>query len=250
MVAGNWTNNDGLVLQFGTAKAVTEVGGDYMVLGDIREIEAYISLAQTTWGTAVGVYPAVPALPSSFSGTSTPIAAGIQSLTTLFPLQNTAPVLTASSGNGLILSAPQLWIDQLDLEVLVSANAGTGGATGLTGIGLAYATQAGASSAFAQVAPNAGVQLVGAAAIANLVAGKRWTYYPDGTVVGSTGAPTAGSWLGNVPLTTSFLNGTSGTLANAAYISAIASAGTFSGTTAAGLLRLRIRYGTYGAINQ
>lgn len=251
MVAGTWTNQDGLYLQFGTQKAAPEVGGEYMYYGPNRIIEAYVSLAQTQFGGSVaGATVVVPALPNGFTGTTTAIAAGVQSLTTLFPLQQTAAVTTASSGNGLILSAPQIYIDQVDLEVLVGANAGTGGATGLTGIGLVYITEAGISSAFTQVAPNAGVQIVGAISNAQMGTGKHYTWYGDGTAFGTGSPPTAGSWLGNVPLTTSFLNGTSGALANAAYLSALATGGTYSGTTAAGLLKLRISYNIYGTINQ
>lgn len=249
MVAGYWVNQDGLYLQYGTQKAVPDVGGDYMALGNNREIEMYISLAGTTFGN-LNQSQQIPALPNGFSGTTNAIAAGVQSLTTFFPLQQTAPVTSASSGNGLIINAPQLYIDQVDLEVLVGANAGTGGATGLTGIGLVYVTEAGANSAFAQVAPNAGVQLVGATSNAQMGVGKHYTWYADGTAIGTASPPTAGSWLGNVPVTTSFANGTSGTLATTAYVSALATGGTYSGTTAAGLLRLRVKYHIYGAINQ
>lgn len=256
MVSGYWLNQDGLNLQYGTSKAVPEVGGDYLMYGENRVIETYISLATTQigggTGASVGGFVQIPALPSSFSGTTNAIAAGIQSLTTFVPLQQTAVVNSASSGNGLILLNPQIWWDRIVLECLVTANAGTGGATGLTGIGLVYATEAGASSAFAQVAPNAGVQIMGAQTNANMTAGKQWVELSDGTFqgAGSTNPPTAGSWFGNIPITTSFLNGTSGALAQSAWISTIAAGGTYSGTTAAGLLKLRIYYNIYGGINQ
>lgn len=264
MVAGYWPNQDGLYLQYGTQKAVPEVGGDYLSYGDWREIETYISLATTQiGGTAGGAYVQIPALPSSFSGTTNAIAAGIQSLTTFFPLQQTAVVNSASSGNGLILVNPQIFLDTVELQCLVTANAGTGGATGLTGVGLAYLTEAGASSAFAQVAPNAGVQFLGSTLNAAMTTGATYTFRANANNTAGTGGAgylqystantatvTAGSWLGNVPITTSFLNGSSGALATSANISAIAAGGTYSGTTAAGLLKLRIRYNIYGAINQ
>lgn len=263
MVAGTWLNQDGLYLQFGTQKAVQDVGGEYMTYGSTREIETYISLAGTTIGSS-GSFVQIPALPNGFTGTGTAIQAGVQSLTNIFPLQATAPVTSATGGNGLILTAPQLYIDQIELEVLVTANAGTGGATGLSGIGLVYATEAGASSAFAQIAPNAGVQLMGAINNAAMTAGATWTFRPNANGVAANGGagfiqystaaatnlPTAPAWIGNVPQVTSFLNGSSGALANSAYISALATGGTYSGTTAAGLLKLRIRYTTYGSINQ
>lgn len=240
MVAGFWYNNDGLPLQYGTQKAIPELGGDYVMYGESREVETYIALAGFTVETG---NMQVPGIPSSFTGTSTPIAAGIQSMTNLFPLQLTAPTLTASGGNGLILGNPQLWIDQVELEVLVAANAGTGGATGLTGIGL-VTTNPGTPATFVQCTPNAGVQLVGAITNANLTAGKRWTFYPDGSVFGSTNPPTAGSWLGNVPLVTNAIT----PLPTNAWISTLAAGGTYSGTTAAGLLKLRVRYNYYGNI--
>lgn len=271
MVAGTWTNQDGLYLQFGTNKAIPELGGDWLMYGPNREIETYISLATTQFGggtgATVGGFVQVPALPNGFSsaaGTGTAIQAGVQSLTTFFPLQQTAAVTTASSGNGLILLNPQLWVDQIELVSLVSANAGTGGATGLSGIGLVYVTEAGASSQFAQVAPSAGVQLMGAINNTAMTAGATWTFRANANNSATTGGsgwiqystaattntPVAPAWMGNVPITTSFLNGVSGPLANNGYISALATGGTYTGTTAAGLLKLRIRYNIYGAINQ
>lgn len=268
MVSGYWANQDGLYLQYGTTKAVPEVGGDYLMYGDNREIETYISLATTQigggTGAASGGFVQIPALPNGFSGTTNAIAAGIQSLTTFVPLQQTAAVTTASGGNGLILLNPQIYLDTIELVSLVTPSAGTGGATGLTGIGLAYLTEAGANSAFAQVAPNAGVQLMGAINNTAMTAGATWTFRANANNSATTGGsgwiqystaattntPVAPAWMGNMPLTTSFANGTSGALATSAYISALATGGTYSGTTAAGLLKLRIRYNIYGGINQ
>lgn len=252
MVAGTWNNQDGLYLQFGTQKAVPEVGGDYMVYGDVRELETYICLAQTQWGNpSAGTGLTVPALPSSFVGTGTAIQAGIQSLTTLFPLQQTAPVTTSAGSTGVVVLAnPQLFIDSVELECLVSANAGSGGATGLTGIGLAINQPGGAG--FAQVTPNAGVQLFGSVTNAKMVAGAKYIMDPDGTFYGSASPPVAGSWFTTttpngmqVPLVTNAVT----PLPVGAYISAIAAGGTYSGSGAAGLLRLRIKYGYYGNIS-
>lgn len=245
MVAGFWYNYDGLPLQYGTQKAIPELGGDYLAYGENRVLEAYISLGTLSLGNGV---VQVPALPSSFSGTSTPIAAGIQSMTTLFPLQPVAPVTVANSSGVLNLLNPQLYIDQVDLEVLIAANAGSGGATGLTGIGLAT-TNPGVTtnSSFVQVTPNAGVQLVGAVTNAQMAAGSHYTWYADGSHFGtSASVPTAGSWLGNVPLVTNSIT----PLPTNAWISTTAAGGTFTGSSGGGLLKLRVRYNYYGTINQ
>ena len=259
MATGFWYNNDGLPLQYGQQKAIPELGGDYCLYGENREFETYISLASTTWGTNNNLQ--VPGLPSSFSGTGFPIAAGIQSMTNLFPLQPTAPVTSASGGNGLILTATQLYIDSIELLCLVSANAGTGGATGLTGIGLVTTQPASGSnpSQFVQVTPNAGVQLMGAINNTAMTAGATWTFRPNANNSATTGGsgwiqystaattntPASPAWMGNVPLVTNALT----PLPANAWVSAIATGGTYSGTTAAGLLKLRVKYTIYGNIS-
>lgn len=252
MSTGTWLNQDGLYLQFGTQKAVPEVGGEYLVYGDIREVETYICLAATQWGPpTAGTGLAVPALPSSFVGTGTAIQAGVQSLTTLFPLQQTAPVTASAGTTGVqVLAAPQLFIDSIELECLISAAAGTGGATGLTGIGLVTVNPT--TQAFVQVTPNAGTQLFGAITNAKMVAGAKWYMDPDGTFFGSATPPVAGSWFTtttpnglNVPLVTNSIT----PLPTNAYISAIAAGGTYSGSGATGLLRMRVKYGYFGNIS-
>lgn len=45
MVAGNWFNNDGLFVQFGTSKAVPTTMGDYLSLGETREVEFTLTFA-------------------------------------------------------------------------------------------------------------------------------------------------------------------------------------------------------------
>lgn len=45
MVAGNWMNNDGLYLQYGTSKAVPTTAGDFLSLGEWRDIEFTLTLA-------------------------------------------------------------------------------------------------------------------------------------------------------------------------------------------------------------
>lgn len=242
MSTGFWIDGDGRPRQYGTQKAIPEMGGDFLMYGENREVEAYIALGATTFGVAGSLQ--VPGLPLTFSGTGLPIAAGIQSMTTLFPLQQTAPVTQADANGNLILPNMQLYIDQVDFEVLVAATAGTGGATGILGIGLAAVNPA--TSAFVQVTPNAGVQIMGAATNAKMAAGMHYTWYGDGTAFGTGTPPTAGSWLGRVPLVT---NATT-PLFSHAFLSVLTTGGPYTGTNAGGLMKVRIRYNYYGTISQ
>jgi hypothetical protein len=235
-----WINNDNLPVEFGPDKAIADLGGDYLAYGEQRVFETLINLGATSWG-AGGLQNA--ALPSSFSATATSFGAvGIVSPTALFPLQPTAPVTAANSSGVLNFVAPQLRIEQIDLDCLIAANAGTGGATGLTGIGLVTVNPS--THQWAQVTPNAGVQFLGACANARMTAGAHYTWYADGTAFGTGTPPTAGSWLGNVPL----VNNAFTPLPAGAYVSAIAAGGTYTGSSGGGLLKLRIRYTWYGNI--
>lgn len=250
MSTGNWLDSDGLYRQYGTSKAIPEAGGEYLVYGDNREIEVLINLGATSYGSVSGQNVQNPALPSSFQGTVASQTAtantGIVSFTTLFPLQQVAPVTVAGTDGVLKINNPQLFIDSVELETLVSAAAGTGSATGLTGIGLVTQTTGTTPSSWVQVTPNAGVQLMGAVTNAQMTAGKRFTFYPDGTAIGTGTPPVAGSWLGNVPLFTN--TGLVPAIPVEAYISAICSGGTFTGSGGGGLIKLRIRYYYYGTI--
>src|SRR5713101_7576035 len=144
MVSGYWTNQDGLPLQYGTLKAQPELGGDYLIYGETREIETYIALVPTTWGSGGITVPAVPT--GAFVGTGLPIAAGIQDMTTMFPLQVTA---VNTGGTTISFTNTQVFVEQVDVETLI-------GATGGTSISMGLATNtSGTSAAFAQVAPNA-----------------------------------------------------------------------------------------------
>jgi hypothetical protein len=242
MSTGFWLNQDGLPLQFGTQKAIPEVAGDYLAYGENRILESYICLGNTAFGSAGTLQ--VPGLPLTFSGTSTPIAAGIQSMTTLFPLQPTAPITQADTSGNLTLNNMQLYIDQVDFEVLIAATAGTGGATGLAGIGLVTVNPA--TGAFVQVTPNAGVQIMGAATNAKMASGMHYTWYGDGTAFGTATPPTAGSWLGRVPLVTNSIT----PLPTNAFLSVLTTGGPYTGTNAGGLMKVRVRYNYYGSINQ
>lgn len=239
MVSGNWLNQDGLTLQFGTSKAIPEVGGEYMVYGETREIEQYIALVP--WQLTTGGQQ-VPAAPTSFVGTTTPAAAGITSLTTLVPLQTTAPVVT-TSGGVLTLNATQLFIEAVELETLVGAAGGTS-----LSIGLACANNSVTAPAYVQVTPNAGVQLINTVVLTTIdTAGKRTLWNSAGTTGIQSGVAAnntlagGGTWLGNVPLVTNAIV----PLPPDAYISAIA-----TGAFTNGLLKFRMRYTIYGTINQ
>ena len=243
MVSGFYMNVDGLPLQYGTQKTIPEMGGDYLVYGETREIEQLIPLVAMQVGNA-GTLVSAP--PTSFSGTGTPIAAGIQSMTTLVPLQLTAPQ-TSTVGGNIVLTNPQLFFEQVDIETLIGATGGTSLSVGL--VTNETAAQAGASSGqFVQVTPNAGAQIVNGLLIANIAtAGQKVSF----TQAGSSGmlwsssntAPVAGggSWLGTVPLVTNSLT----PLPTSAWLSTIA-----TGTFTNGLIKLRLRYTVYGAINQ
>lgn len=238
MVAGNWTNQDGLYLQFGTQKAVPEIGGDYLAYGETREIESYVGLVPFTFSTGASSI-VVPAAPTSFSGTSTAAAAGISSLTTFLPLQTTAVQNTTTGGN-LVISNTQNFIESVTVETLVGAAGGTSLA-----IGLAFIDPT--QQQFVQVTPNTGAQLVNGLLTANMATtGMCATFYQPGTTAFSVPASIAGggSWIGAVPKCTNTytLNGQTITPINA-YISAIA-----TGTFTNGLLRVRVRYNTFGGI--
>jgi hypothetical protein len=48
MVGGNWTNGDGLFLQYGTSKATATTMGDYLSYGETREIEFTLTPSSLT----------------------------------------------------------------------------------------------------------------------------------------------------------------------------------------------------------
>lgn len=255
MVAGTWVNNDGLVLQYGTQKALPELGGDYSLKGDTREIETYLNFAPTYWGTGTNPSPVIPSMipGTTFNGTGTPAQAGIISLTTQFPLQTVANGFSTaggsaftSNGTTVMINNTQLYIEAIEWETLETFNKGSGTCTSFT-VGLV--TWNSSTNAWVQVTPNTGVQIVGTAVVANLTAGTKWTWYPDGSVFGSSSgnAPTAGSWLGNVPAVT---NSIVPIPANA-FIACLGVTATSTVTgSATGLAKLRVRYNIYGNIAQ
>ncbi len=239
MVAGSWFNQDGLYVQYGTQKAVPEVAGDYLVYGENREIEYLVPLVPMAMGTG-GLQ--VPAPPTTFSGTTTAIAAGIQSLTTQFPLQIT-PVTTVSGGV-ITFTSTQLFIEQVELDTIIAAAGGTSIAVGL----VTQTTPApGASPSFVQCTPNPGVQIInGATAAAAMQAsGVKTTWNQPGAtgIQGGVANTVAGggSWIGSVPLVTNVIT----PLPSNAYLSTIA-----TGAFTNGLVKVRIKYTLYGNISQ
>lgn len=233
MSTGFWINADGLPLQFGTQKAIPEVGGDYSIYGETREIEQLIALVPCAWGTG---NIQLPAAPTSFVGTGLPSAAGIQSMTTLFPMQIT-PVTTVSGGV-ITFSTTQLFIEHVEIDTIIGATGGTSLAVGLATINPANGT-------FVQVTPNAGTQLVGGTAFVTAsmaTTGQKSIWYQPGTTTDSVPASVAGggSWIGTVPLITNAIV----PLPTDAYISAIA-----TGAFTNGLVKLRVRYSLYGNIS-
>lgn len=250
MSTSTWFNNDGLFLQYGTQKAIPEMGGDYLVYGETREVEQYIPLVPTTWGTGNVSVPGATA--SAFSGSSTPIAAGIQSMTTFMPLQVTAP--QSASSSALTLSNPQLFIERVELLAIQTVAP----ATLTMNVGL-VTTNPGSTvaSTFVQVTPNAGGQIIGTdgtngtTLTLNANVGTAGCYtlfnqpsqtgaaFKGGVPVATTG--TAGVWVGtNVPLVTNSIT----PLPTNAWISTL-----ITGTATAGLLKLRVKYFIYGNIN-
>lgn len=235
---GFWLNQDGLPLQFGDTKTVAEVGGDYLVYGETREFEQYVPLVPMAFGTAG---KQVPAAPTTFSGTGTPIQAGIHSLTNIFPLQIT-PVTTVSGGV-LTFTSTQLFIEEIEVDTIIGATGGTS-----LSVGLAAVNPAATPAAYVQVTPNAGVQLINTLLIANFATSGMKTKWnlPGSTGIQSGAAANntiagGGSWLGSVPLVTNALT----PLPSKAYVSSVA-AGTFTN----GLIKLRVRYTLYGNISQ
>lgn len=56
MTSGDWLNQDGLNLQYGTQKAFPENGGDFLAYGDTREMEVWVPLA-TLSTSATALFP-------------------------------------------------------------------------------------------------------------------------------------------------------------------------------------------------
>jgi hypothetical protein len=240
MVAGFWYNQDGLPLQYGTQKAIPEVGGDYLMYGDNREIETYVALVPTQFGSA-GVQ--IPAAPTSFSGTGTPIQAGIQSLTTMIPLQTTA---VNTGGTSITFTATQMFIEEVTTEVLIGATGGTS-----LSMGLVTTSQLPGSpnATFVQLTPNGpNTHILNGQLIAQQsTVGQRVTYTNPGThgfnwlTAPGTLVAGGGDWVGiNMPLVTNAIT----PLPQMAWLSAIA-----TGAYTNGLIKVRIKYSLYGDIS-
>lgn len=236
MATGFWLDPDGRPRQFGTSKAIPEIGGDYVIYGETREIEQLIPLVPYATGTG-GVQ--VPAPPTSFVGTAlTPISAGIQSLTDIVPLQIN-PVTTVAGGV-LTFTTNQLFFEQIEVDTIIGATGGTS-----ISVGLVAAVPGNPSGTYVQVTPNAGVQLINGLLTASMATtGQKTTWnIPGATGIQGGVANTiagGGSWLGTVPLVTNVLT----PLPSKAYISTIA-----TGAFTNGLIKLRLKYTVYGNIS-
>jgi hypothetical protein len=280
MVAGQWYNPDGLLVNYGTQKAFPELGGSYLAYGETRVVEVYISLAQTTFGNPTGGSNVqVPALPSSFAGGfgSAAQSAGILSLNTFLPLQTIAPIVTATAGLGLLLNQEQIWMDRVEFLTLIPANTGNATtATGLQGIGLVGQVGQGQTVAtssapvFVQITPNSTTQILGAVSTATMSNQSKFTFWPSGSTGSATNmtawptgssaslsSPTAGVWGGNFPLITNTQTNPSWAspqnpsgLIPWGYLASWASTGQYTGSTAAGLCKVRVFWNKYGVINQ
>lgn len=230
MSSGNWTNLDNLPLQFGTSKALPDYSGEYKMYGSTREVEFLVPLIPVTMGGYT-----IPAIPTSFSGTTTYAAAGISNPDLLLPLQSTA--VQTASGSAITWSKPQLVIESIQVTALSGMVGGTNVKIGLAAINPA-------NQQFAQVTPNAGVQIVDTLVTATLAtAGMTATFYQPGSTTYSVPASVAGggAWIGNVPLVTNAFT----PLPLDAWVSATA-----TGTFTDGVLKVKMRYTYNGSINQ
>lgn len=243
MVAGQWYNQDGLLLNYGTGKQIPEIGGDYLAYGTTRCAEMYIPFVPTQFGSGTpGTNPfTVPAIPTTFSGTGTAIQAGIVSETLFFPLQS-SPAPTGLSSGTIVLNQPQLFIESVEVETLIGATGGTSFALGLVTTSQLPGTP---NSTFVQVTPNAGQQLITSVAIARTTtAGQKVTFTaPNTTGIRwdtVTAVDTSGQWMGNCPVPTNAIT----PLPQSAWLSAIA-----TGTYTSGLVKVRIFYNMYGNIS-
>lgn len=246
MVAGQWYNQDGLLLNYGTGKQIPEIGGDYLAYGTTRCAEMYIPLVPTQFGSGTpGTNPfTVPAIPTgAFVGTGTAIQAGIVSETLFFPLQS-SPAPTGLTSGTIVLNQPQLFIESVEVETLIAATNGTSLQLGLVTTNQLPGTP---NSTFVQVTPNQGQQLITTLAIASMgTVGERVTF----TVPNTTGlrwdtattatGSTSGQWLGNAPVPTNVIT----PLPQSAWLSAYA-----TGTFNSGLIKVRVFYNMYGNIS-
>lgn len=243
MSSGNWLNYDGLNLNYGTTKALPEIAGDFMTYGDNREIEVYLNLASNTQNGLPGLLQYSTLLFGSSSTTAA--AAGIISDTLLFPLNNNTTAIPTTGSSPIY---PITYIEQIEIVTLIPMVASS--ATGIN-LGLVTAqTQTSGASQFVQVTPNAGTQLLKGSGFTNSLfttVGQKIVLTP--LTADSIPAATAGQgdWLilGNIPVTTIYSDSASTKLATSAFLSA----GAVGGTYTSGLLKIRIKYATYGQIN-
>jgi hypothetical protein len=118
MTAQNWVNKDGLVLQYGTDKAIPEVGGEYLQYGANRMAEVLIDLSKlvTANATVLSLTEIFPA--TSIGGVSTIYIEKVELLAEVAMSTSSSPTLSIGvvnmplttgsstvSYNGSVLSA-------------------------------------------------------------------------------------------------------------------------------------------------
>lgn len=217
MSAGLWVNNDGLPLFFGTAKPVSDEGGDYVSYGANRLLEVRINLANliTANATVISENAFFPAMANMYiekveltaevgmsTGSSPTLSLGVSSLTGGSSTV-TVGTYTTYTSNGV---------------VSYKYNGGTA------------ATTAGTAVATAKIPTNGGTAFVSALAASSLsTAGDLVTL--------TTGSTSAGNYIGDFQDTTN--------LTSPLYLT-----GTLGTHTATGIIVARIYYHGVGTITQ
>ncbi len=154
MVAGNWMNNDGLYIQYGTSKAVPTTAGDFMMPGEWRDIEFTVTLA------SLSATPLIIAnttfLPSGafIESVQTKVEATFTGASTLSVGTMRADRVTPISNVNLINVAATTTLDLAGEEVTYTAAATPAGGGTLIGTttsfpdGFAYITATGTATPF------------------------------------------------------------------------------------------------------
>lgn len=145
MSSGSWTNSDGLYLQFGTAKAAAEGGGEYAMWGPNRVAEVVINLSSITAVTTQTIvsntlfFPEGQGLTVEKVELFTEIAASTTGGPTLsIGLMQGDRVTTASAGGATAFITTVSSTSMTTAGQLTTYTAGQSGAGGLIGV---YNTQ-------------------------------------------------------------------------------------------------------------
>lgn len=139
MVGGNWLDPDGKFRQFGTDKAVAEVGGDYLAYGETRVMEFTVDLTTLTTSPKAQSYTTffpnstqiftekvvIDVEVGAVGGTS--VSVGTGRLTS----SNTPPVATAISNTAFVNAIVTASIDTAGKQVtLITGSTSAGGIIG------------------------------------------------------------------------------------------------------------------------